>query len=98
MAFKEGQGDERKLIIHDDNAHPQTTHPSVQFLKQNQMKTAPHPPYSAYSPHPTSWTFTCLVISKDALQVSQLRTQMNFFRQFSKSSLTVKSDIAGNVF
>jgi hypothetical protein len=27
-----------------------------------------------------------------------LRTQMNFFRQFSKSSLTVKSDIAGNVF
>jgi histone-lysine N-methyltransferase SETMAR len=41
----EARRDERKLIIHADNARPHNAHPSIQFLNQNRMKTAPHPPY-----------------------------------------------------
>jgi histone-lysine N-methyltransferase SETMAR len=37
---------DRKLVVHADNAQPQTTRLSVEFSEDNWMKTAPHPPYS----------------------------------------------------
>jgi hypothetical protein len=38
-----------------------------------------------------------LIFSKDDSQVSQLRTQMSFFTQFSAFSVGLKSDLAGSV-
>jgi hypothetical protein len=37
---------DRKLIVHSDNAHPQTARRTLEFLEQNRMKRALHPPYS----------------------------------------------------
>jgi hypothetical protein len=36
----------RKLIVFADNARPHTARLSVEFFEDNQMKMAPHPPYS----------------------------------------------------
>jgi transposase len=41
-----GTANERKLIVHADNARPHTAKVSTQFLAENRMKPAPHPPYS----------------------------------------------------
>jgi hypothetical protein len=40
------RGNDRKLIIHADNARQQTARVTLEFLKHNEMKRAPHPPYS----------------------------------------------------
>jgi hypothetical protein len=42
----ETAGNERKLMVHADNAHPHITKLSTQYFNENQMKSAPHPPYS----------------------------------------------------
>jgi hypothetical protein len=39
-------GSERKLLVHADNARPHTARSSTQYFNENQMKSAPHPPYS----------------------------------------------------
>jgi hypothetical protein len=43
----EAAGNERKLLVHADNAHPHTAKLSTQYFNENRMKLAPHPPYSA---------------------------------------------------
>jgi histone-lysine N-methyltransferase SETMAR len=42
----EAAGNERKLLVHMDNARPHTAKLSTQYFNENQMKSAPHPPYS----------------------------------------------------
>jgi histone-lysine N-methyltransferase SETMAR len=42
----EAVGNERKLLVHADNARPHTTKLSTQYFNENRMKSAPHPPYS----------------------------------------------------
>jgi histone-lysine N-methyltransferase SETMAR len=37
---------DRKLIVHSDNARPHTAKKVLDFLEQNGMERAPHPPYS----------------------------------------------------
>jgi hypothetical protein len=42
----EAVGNERKLLVHADNARPHTAKLSTQDFNENRMKSAPHPPYS----------------------------------------------------
>jgi histone-lysine N-methyltransferase SETMAR len=42
----EAAGNERKLLVHDDNARPHTAKLSAQYFAENRMKSAPHRPYS----------------------------------------------------
>jgi histone-lysine N-methyltransferase SETMAR len=42
----EAAGNERKLLVHPDNARPHTAKLSTQYFSENRMKSAPHPPYS----------------------------------------------------
>jgi hypothetical protein len=37
---------ERKLLMHADNARPHTAKLATQYFNENRMKSAPHPPYS----------------------------------------------------
>jgi histone-lysine N-methyltransferase SETMAR len=39
-------GNERKLLVHADNARPHTAKLSTQYFNENQTKPAPHPLYS----------------------------------------------------
>jgi histone-lysine N-methyltransferase SETMAR len=39
-------GNERKLLVHADNARPHTAKLSTQYFNENRVKSAPHPPYS----------------------------------------------------
>jgi histone-lysine N-methyltransferase SETMAR len=39
-------GNERKLLVHADNARPHTAKLSIQYFNENRMKSARHPPYS----------------------------------------------------
>jgi hypothetical protein len=41
----EAAGKERKLLMHADNARPHTAKLSTQYFNENQMKSAPHPPW-----------------------------------------------------
>jgi hypothetical protein len=43
----EAAGNERKLLVHADNARPHAAKLSTQSFNGNRMKSAPHPPYSA---------------------------------------------------
>jgi hypothetical protein len=42
----EAAGNERKLLVHADNARPHTAKLSTQYFNENGMKSAPHPPHS----------------------------------------------------
>jgi hypothetical protein len=42
----EATGNERKLLVHADNACSHTAMLSTQYFTENRMKSAPHPPYS----------------------------------------------------
>jgi histone-lysine N-methyltransferase SETMAR len=42
----EAAGNERKLLVHADNARPHTAKLSTQYCNENRMKLAPLPPYS----------------------------------------------------
>jgi histone-lysine N-methyltransferase SETMAR len=42
----EAAGNERKLLVHAGNARSHTAKLSTQHFNENQMKSAPHPPYS----------------------------------------------------
>jgi histone-lysine N-methyltransferase SETMAR len=42
----EAAGNERKLLVHADNARPHTAKLSTQYLNENRMKLTLHPPYS----------------------------------------------------
>jgi hypothetical protein len=42
----EAAGNERKLLVHADNARSHTDKLSTQYFNENRMKSAPHPPYS----------------------------------------------------
>jgi histone-lysine N-methyltransferase SETMAR len=42
----EAAANERKLLMHADNARTHTAKLSIQYSNENQMKSAPRPPYS----------------------------------------------------
>jgi hypothetical protein len=42
----EAAGNERKSLVHAENARSHTAWLSTQYFHQNRMKSAPHPPYS----------------------------------------------------
>jgi histone-lysine N-methyltransferase SETMAR len=42
----EATGNERKLLVHVDNARPHAAKLSTQYFNENLMKSALHPPYS----------------------------------------------------
>jgi histone-lysine N-methyltransferase SETMAR len=42
----EAAGNERKLLVHANNACPHTAKLSTQYFNENRMKSGPHPPYS----------------------------------------------------
>jgi histone-lysine N-methyltransferase SETMAR len=42
----EAAGNERKLLVHADNARPHIAKLSTQYFNENRMKSATHPPYS----------------------------------------------------
>jgi hypothetical protein len=44
---KEAAANERKLLVHADNARQHTAKLSTQYFNENRMKSARHPPYSA---------------------------------------------------
>jgi hypothetical protein len=41
----EAAGNERKLLVHTDNACLHAAKLSAQYFNENRMKSAPHPPY-----------------------------------------------------
>jgi hypothetical protein len=47
MASIGAAGNEQKLLVHVDNAHPDIAKLSNQYFNENRMKSAPHPPYSS---------------------------------------------------
>jgi hypothetical protein len=42
----EAAGNERKPLVHADNARPHSAKLSIQYFNENRMKSAPHSPYS----------------------------------------------------
>jgi histone-lysine N-methyltransferase SETMAR len=42
----EAASNERKLLVHADNARPHTAKLSTQWFNENRMKSVTHPPYS----------------------------------------------------
>jgi hypothetical protein len=42
----EATDNERKLLVHADNAHPNTAKRSTQYFNENRIKSALHLPYS----------------------------------------------------
>jgi histone-lysine N-methyltransferase SETMAR len=42
----EAAGNERKLLLHADNARRHTAKLSTQYFSESRMKSVPHPPYS----------------------------------------------------
>jgi hypothetical protein len=42
----EAAGNERKLLVHADNARSHTAKLSTRYFNENRMKSAPHPPHS----------------------------------------------------
>jgi histone-lysine N-methyltransferase SETMAR len=42
----EAASNERKLLVHADNARPHSAKSSTQYFNENRTKSAPHPPYS----------------------------------------------------
>jgi hypothetical protein len=45
----EAAGNERKLLVHADNARPHAAKLSAQYFNENRMKVAPHHLYSILS-------------------------------------------------
>jgi histone-lysine N-methyltransferase SETMAR len=43
---KEAAGNQRKLLVHADNARPHTAKLSAPYFNENRVKSEPHPPYS----------------------------------------------------
>jgi hypothetical protein len=43
----EAAGNERKLLVHADNARPHTAKLSTQYFNENRLKSAPHALYSS---------------------------------------------------
>jgi hypothetical protein len=74
----EAAGNERKLLVHADNACPYTTKLSTHYFNENRMKLAPHLPYSLdLAPS----DFISSGMSRDVSQASHSRTQISFLQQ-----------------
>jgi hypothetical protein len=41
-------GNEQKLLVHANNAHPHAAKSLTQYFSENRMKLVPHPPYSLH--------------------------------------------------
>jgi hypothetical protein len=73
----EAAGNQRKLLVHADNWRPHTAKLSTQYLNENQMKSAPHPPYSPDLAPSDFYLFgdakRCLASSHSRMQISILQ-------------------------
>jgi hypothetical protein len=74
----EATGNERKLLVHADNARPHTDKLSTQYFNENQMKSPPHPPYS---PDLAQSDFYLFGMSRDVSHTSHSRMQISFLQQ-----------------
>jgi hypothetical protein len=79
----EAAGNEQKLLVHADNAHPHTAKLSTQYFNENRMKSAPNPPYSILHTPLISHRRTLISsrISRDISQTSHSRMQISFLQQ-----------------
>jgi histone-lysine N-methyltransferase SETMAR len=53
----EAADNERKLLVHADNARLHTAKLPTQYFNENRMKSAPHPPYSPNLAPPDFYLF-----------------------------------------
>jgi hypothetical protein len=74
----EAAGNERKLLVHADNVRPHTAKLSTEYFNENQMKSAPHLPYSPDLAPPD---FISSGVSRDVSQASRSRIQISFLQQ-----------------
>jgi hypothetical protein len=74
----EAASNERKLLMHADNARRHTAKLSIQYFNENRMKSAPHPPYRLIS---RRRTFISSGMSRDVSQTSHSRIQISFLQQ-----------------
>jgi hypothetical protein len=74
----EAAGNERKVLVHSDNARPHTAKLSTQYFNENRMIWAPHLPCS---PDLTPSHFISSGISRDISQASHSRMQISFLQQ-----------------
>jgi histone-lysine N-methyltransferase SETMAR len=74
----EAPGDERKLLVHADSAQPHTAKLSTQYVNENRMESAPHPPYS---PDLVPSTLMSSGMSRDVSRASHSRIQISFLQQ-----------------
>jgi histone-lysine N-methyltransferase SETMAR len=68
-----------KLWVYSDNARPHTAKMSRDYIGSNQMKQAPHPPYS---PDLAPSDFSFLVTSKESWWDIALKLHLNFLFVF----------------
>jgi hypothetical protein len=71
-------GNERKVLVHADNACPHTAKSSIQYFNGNRMKLGPHPPCS---PDLASSDFFSSGMSRNVSQASHSRMQIRFLQQ-----------------
>jgi transposase len=69
-------GDRRKFVIHADNARPRVSTRVKQYVEEQGLRTAPHPPYSPDLPPSHFFLFGYL---KRPLQRSELQTVEELF-------------------
>jgi hypothetical protein len=74
----EAAGNKRKLLVHADNERPHTAKLSTQYLNENRMKSALHPPYPLIQ---RRRAFASSGMSRDVSQASHLRMQISFLQQ-----------------
>jgi hypothetical protein len=71
-------GNERKLLVHADNARPHTVKSSTQYFNKNQMKSA----HILHTPLISGRrTFISSGLSRDVSQASHSRMQISFLQQ-----------------
>jgi hypothetical protein len=75
----EAAGNERKLLVHADNARPDIAKLSTQYFNENRMKSVPQPPLIS-----RRRTFPSSGMSRDVSQASHSRMQISFLILFTR--------------
>jgi hypothetical protein len=74
----EAAGNERKLLVHANNARRDTAKLSTPYFNENRMKSAPHPPYS-HDLAPSDFCHSGM--PKDVSHASHSRMQISLLQQ-----------------
>jgi hypothetical protein len=74
----EAAGNERKLLVHADNARPHIAKIRTQYFNENRIKSARYHPYS---PDFAASDCYLLGMSRDVSHASHSRMQVNFLQQ-----------------